>query len=151
MKINDSGARLNPSQAASQGEDRPARRILVIEDETHVRDAITLSVRAANFKAVAVENGAAGLKEFQVSHFDLAIVDIFMLGMDGLAVIKALRSRRPALPVIAISGVRLDSSGRTAFDLPGVAELSNIICLKKPFQTDQLIQAIRAVMSIGQP
>jgi CheY-like chemotaxis protein len=142
---------LNLSQATSQRRDRSAPRILLIEDQIHVRDAIMLSLRAGKFEAVAVESGAAGLKEFEASHFDLAIVDIFMLGMDGPAVIKALRSRRPALPVIAISGVRLDSSGRTAFDLPGVADLSDIICLKKPFQTDQLIQAIRAAMGIAQP
>jgi CheY-like chemotaxis protein len=122
-------------------------RILVIDDQAHVRAAIMLSLRSKNLEGVAVDSGLAGLKEFDASIFDLAIVDIFMLGMDGLALIKALRARRPNLPVIAISGVHLDASGGTALDrLPEATGLSDIICLQKPFRTDQLFQAIQGAI-----
>jgi CheY-like chemotaxis protein len=146
MKIRDSGAQLTPAHHAGHGKDRSAPRILVIEDQSHVRACIMLSHKARRLEAVAVGSGVAALKEFEASRFDLAIVDIFMLGMDGIAVIKALRSRRPGLPVIAISGVHLDSLGGTALDSPEVAGMSGIIRLPKPFQTDQPLGAIRTAM-----
>jgi CheY-like chemotaxis protein len=125
-------------------------RILVVDDQSHVRAAVMLALHAKNFEAVGVDSGPAGLREFDASHFDLAIVDMFMLGMDGIALIKALRERRPSLPVIAMSGVRLDASGGTALDLlPNVADLSHIICLQKPFRSDQLIEAIKSATGVA--
>jgi CheY-like chemotaxis protein len=147
MENSSSNGHLSASPRSSPGKDRATPRILVIDDQSHVRAAIMLALRARHLEAVAVDSGAAGLKAFAASRFDLAIVDIFMLEMDGLALIKALRARRPSLPVIAISGVHLDSSGSTALDLvPNVTDLSDIVCLPKPFRTDQLYQAIQTAM-----
>jgi CheY-like chemotaxis protein len=141
---------LDASPRSSHYKDRPKPRILVIDDQSHVRATIMLMLQAKNLEGVGVDSGPAGLKEFEASHFDLAIVDIFMLGMDGTALIKALRGRRPNLPVIAISGVHIDASGGTALDLiPNETGLSDIICLQKPFRSDQLMQAIQTATGIA--
>jgi len=125
-------------------------RILVIDDQSRVRAAIMIALQAKGFDVVAVESGRLGLREFETSNFDLAIVDIFMPGMDGTKLIKALRERAPNLPVIAISGVLLRASGRTALDFfPMAPELSDIICLQKPFRPGELLQAIQKAIAVA--
>jgi CheY-like chemotaxis protein len=118
-------------------------RILVIDDQTQVRAAVSLALRAKGFDVVTAENGHAGLRTFKASRFDLVIADIFMPEMDGVKLIKALRERNPDLPVIAVSGVHLHGSERTALDLfPLSPNLSGIVCLQKPFGAVELLQAI---------
>ena len=73
-------------------------RILVIDDQTQVRAAVSLALRAKGFDVVTAENGQAGLRAFKASRFDLVIADIFMPEMDGVKLIKALRERNPDLP-----------------------------------------------------
>ena len=124
-------------------------RVLVIDDQSHVRAAITFALRAKNFEVVAVESGPEGLRVFENSPFDLAIVDIFMPGMDGVKLIKSLRERSPKLPIVAISGVLLRSSARTALDfLPLAPDLTDIICLQKPFRPNELMQAIQKAIAV---
>ena len=125
-------------------------RILVIDDQPHVRATISLALQARGFEVVGADSGVAGLKEFEDSKFDLAIVDIFMPGMDGAKIIKLLRGRAPNLPIIAISGVLLKASGRTALDFLAMApELTNIVCLQKPFRPPELLQAIQNAMAVA--
>lgn len=126
------------------------RRILVIDDQPQVRTAVSLALRAKGFEVVTAENGHAGLRAFRTSPFDLAIVDIFMPEMDGVKLIKAVRQRNPNFPVIAVSGVHLRGSERTALDLfPLAPELSDVVCLQKPFGPAELMQAIGKVTAGG--
>jgi CheY-like chemotaxis protein len=125
-------------------------RILVIDDQAHVRAAIMLSLQTQGFEVVAAENGPSALRVFQASNVDLVIVDVFMPGMDGIKLIKALRERDPKLPVIAISGLPLGPSGRTALDIiPMAPNLSRIICLQKPFRATELQRAIRQALGVA--
>lgn len=121
------------------------RRILIIDDQPQVRTAVGLALRAKGFEVETAENGHAGLRTFKASPFDLVIADIFMPEMDGVKLIKALREQNPGLPVIAVSGVQLSDSGRTALDLfPLAPDLSGIVCLQKPFGPVELMRAIAA-------
>ena len=55
-----------------------------------------------------------------------------------------MRALRPTLPIVAISGVLLNSTGRTALDFFEMAPaFANIICLQKPFRPERLFQAVR--------
>lgn len=119
------------------------RRVLLIDDDRQVRSSIELALRAKGFEVVSADSGAAGLRAFHNGPFDLAIVDVFMPGMDGVKLIKALRERVPNFPVIAVSGVLLRTSGRTALDLfPMAPDLADVVCLQKPFRPHQLMDAI---------
>jgi CheY-like chemotaxis protein len=125
-------------------------RILVIDDQAHVRTAIALALSAKGFDVIALGSGAEGLKEFEASSFDLAVVDVFMPGMDGVQLIKALRARKANLPVIAMSGVQLGTSHRTALDyLPKAPGLPYIVCLPKPFRPKQLVEAIESAIAVA--
>ena len=127
-------------------------RVLVIDDQPEVRKTISLMLQTKGFEVEAVESGHAGVRKFESSHFDLAIVDIFMPGMDGAKLIKMLRMRAPNLPIVAISGVLLKASGRTALDFLAMSpNLDNIVCLQKPFRPPQLMNAISQAMSSQKP
>jgi CheY-like chemotaxis protein len=77
-------------------------RILVIDDQSDVRAMISIVLRVNHFDIVEAASGAEGLKKFENSKFDLAIVDIFLQGMNGFDVIRMMRERIPNLPVVAI-------------------------------------------------
>jgi len=118
-------------------------RVLVVDDQADVRTIISIVLRIHHFEIVEAENAAAALKLFEESSFgeasfDLAIVDIFLQGTNGSDLITTLRTRMPGLPVIAISGM-------TALDfLSETPELSDVVCLQKPFRPPDLMRAIEA-------
>jgi DNA-binding response OmpR family regulator len=127
-------------------------RILVIDDQNPVRTAITLALRANGFDVVGADSGQSGLSKFEQCSFDLVIADLFMPGIDGVTFIRTLRERHPGFPVIAMSGVLLGPSGRTALDqLQTIAELSDVICLQKPFRPNELLRAVGAALAAGAP
>jgi len=114
-------------------------RILVIDDQSDVRAMISIVLRINHFEIVEAASGAAALKEFENSRFDLVIVDIFLQGINGFDVITMMRERVPDLPVVAISGM-------TTLDfLTESLELSNVVCLQKPFRPNELMAAIERV------
>jgi CheY-like chemotaxis protein len=121
-------------------------RVLVIGDTSHVRAAIKAALAARNYGVVAVGSGPCALRAFDETLFDAAIVDIFMLEMDGMTVIKQLRSRAPRLPIVVISG---SAYGETALDILTTASgLTGVAYLQKPFRPHELIAAInKAVRS----
>lgn len=126
------------------------RRVLVIDDKAYVRATIASVLRLAGFEVVGVDDGASGLRKFEESSFDLVIVDVYMPGVDGVKVIKELRKRAPNFPIIAISGVLLGSSRRTALDIfPNVPGLSELVCLKKPFRPPELLAAVEKAMIVA--
>jgi DNA-binding response OmpR family regulator len=116
-------------------------RILVIDDQSDVRTMISIVLRVNQFEIVEAASGAAGLKEFENSSFDLAIVDIFLQGTNGFDVIRKMRERVPKLPVIAMSGM-------ATLDFVSVSpELSDVVCLQKPFRPNELVGAIEAALA----
>jgi DNA-binding NtrC family response regulator len=113
-------------------------RVLVVDDQASVRTIISIVLRIHQFEIVEAESAASALKLFEEASFDLAIVDIFLQGTSGSDLITTLRGRVPGLPVIAISGM-------TAPDfLPETPELSDVVCLQKPFRPRDLMRAVEA-------
>ncbi|MBR1279681.1 response regulator [Bradyrhizobium sp. AUGA SZCCT0283] len=118
-------------------------RVLVVDDQADVRTIISIVLRIHHFEIVEAESAASALKLFEEASFgeasfDLAIVDIFLQGTNGSDLIAALRGRAPGLPVIAISGM-------AALDfLSESPELSDVVCLQKPFRPPDLMRAIEA-------
>jgi DNA-binding response OmpR family regulator len=111
-------------------------RVLVIDDRVDVRAMMAMVLRINHFEVVEAASAAAGLKAFEDTPIDLAIVDIFLLGSNGFDVITSMRERVPGLPIVAISGMTaLDFVA----DMPG---LSNVVCLQKPFRPNELMAAI---------
>jgi DNA-binding NtrC family response regulator len=116
-------------------------RVLVVDDQADVRTMISIVLRVQQFEIVEAESAASALKLFEEASFDLAIVDIFLQGTNGSDLITALRGRVPGLPVVAISGM-------TVLDfLTETPELSDVVCLQKPFRPPDLMRAIEAAQA----
>ena len=113
-------------------------RILVVDDQADVRAMISIVLRVHHFEIVEAASATAALKAIEDSSVDLAIVDIFLQGINGLDLIGMIRERIPNLPIVAISGM-------TALDFVSASpELADVVCLQKPFRPNELVGAIEA-------
>jgi DNA-binding response OmpR family regulator len=91
---------------------RKMTRVLVVEDDPSVGAAIRMILNREVCDTVHALDAAEGMRAFESSPFDLAIVDIFMPGINGLKTIAGFRQRAPTMPILAISGFRFrDSMG----------------------------------------
>jgi CheY-like chemotaxis protein len=89
------------------------------------------------------ESGLAGIAAIKSQVFDLAIVDLFMPGMNGLKVMEIIRRVNPEMPLIAASGFMFNGD---CPPMPGfedmAAEAGAILTLYKPFRPADVVRAI---------
>ncbi len=117
-------------------------RILVVDDEKPVREAVGLLLRSEGFRVVVAECGHTAVGAIEAFTFDVVIVDIVMPGIDGLETIPILRHDAPDTSIIAMSGYAA-GSGLAEDDFFRVAmERGATCCLAKPFTREQLLDAI---------
>ncbi len=79
-------------------------RILVVDDEHHIREAISAWFYQRGFHVRVAENGARAIEICEVEEFDIILMDMEMPVMKGPAAIKVIRDRVPNLPIIVFSG-----------------------------------------------
>lgn len=116
-------------------------RILVIDDEPAIRELLEKALTAVGHEVTQAADGEEGVIKFLQAPFDLAIVDLYMPGREGMETIRDLRKRSPKLPIIAMSGMSL------ADDMLQVATLLGAkVALKKPFSTTELTAAVEKVL-----
>ena len=78
--------------------------ILLIDDETDVRDSIAKVLGREGYDVDSASNAESGLALLGKKTFDVLITDIIMPGLDGVQVIIYVRDISPSIKVIAISG-----------------------------------------------
>ena len=111
--------------------------ILLIDDEESVRMVFQVALERAGYRVLTAENGQHGLRLLEHQEVDLALVDIFMPGTDGLEVIELLHMSRPACKIIAMSG------GSPEWDYLDAAKyLGANDTLKKPFSVQELLDTV---------
>ncbi len=81
-----------------------AKRILVIDDEMSIREALAGILSDEGFAPVCADGAEAGLAVLEQEEIDLVLLDIWMPGMDGMAALERIRADYPRLPVIMVSG-----------------------------------------------
>ena len=117
-------------------------RILVVDDEQTVRDALAALLRREGYRVVVAESGHVAVEAIEAFTFNFIIVDIFMPEMNGLETIKVFRSNAPSVPIIAMSGYAA-VSGFVDNDFFQIAmEFGATCCLRKPFSREQVLDAI---------
>lgn len=115
-------------------------RILVIEDNADFQELLKLALEAEGYRVSTAPNGQAGLEILAREPADVVITDIFMPGKEGIETIAELRKQAPQVRIIAMSG----RPSNTDFDpLSIAAELGASATLKKPFELDELLAAVR--------
>lgn len=122
-------------------------RILVVDDDRSMKAAIEAWLNEAGDDAVVAEDGGSGVAAFDRARFDAVLVDIARPGMDGTGAIRNLRRSGPVLPIAAMSGCRSrNSPGRIPDCLDMAARLGAGRCLRKPFEPQDLVSAVRGCL-----
>ena len=79
-------------------------RILVVDDDEGVREAIKMTLEYEGYECLFGRSGQEGLDLIARESPDLVLLDVKMPGMDGLEVLRRMRERGDTIPVIVISG-----------------------------------------------
>jgi DNA-binding response OmpR family regulator len=120
-------------------------RILVIDDEEFVREALNRVLNSPQIVVLSAPDADSGLAVLRESPVDVVIVDVVLPGMDGVAAIRQMRREHPALRIIAISGggyfgltaYKPDAISTTAY-LAACKTAGADATLAKPFETAEL-------------
>jgi CheY-like chemotaxis protein len=117
-------------------------RILVVDDERTVREALAALLRQEGYRVVVAESGHVAVEAIEAFTFDFIIVDIFMPEMNGLETIQIFRKNAPAVPIIAMSGYASGSGFIDNDFFQTAMEFGATCCMRKPFLREQLLDAI---------
>jgi CheY-like chemotaxis protein len=118
-------------------------RILVVDDDPMVCEAIEVCLQHQGFDVTVANGGEAGLRVLETSAFDVMLVDIFMPHMRGFESIRIFHERAPATPLIAMSGYAFAEIEPPSPDFHKMAhDLGATHCLRKPFSPKALLAAI---------
>ncbi|MCX7994443.1 MAG: sigma-54 dependent transcriptional regulator [candidate division WOR-3 bacterium] len=79
-------------------------RVLIVDDEEIVRDALTEWLENLGYQAKAVEDGFKAIEVVENSEWDVLLVDLKMPKMDGIETLRRIRKIKPDLPIIIITG-----------------------------------------------
>ncbi len=122
-------------------------RILVIEDETYIRDLYRRFLEQAGHEVIEAPDGEIGMRLYRQSAPDLVITDIIMPEKEGIETIMDLRKDSPGLKIIAISGGGKAMSSSTCLNLAKGLGASKT--LAKPFTRQELLDAVTEVLAQG--
>lgn len=123
-----------------------AQRILVVDDEDAVRRTIDRVLSVAGFNVTTVSDGNRALRALDGDVFDLLILDIYMPDMDGIGLLRELRTRNDDTPVLAVSGGGDSRHSFTSESALSVARAFGAEVLAKPFTVDELLDAVQAAL-----
>ena len=114
--------------------------ILIVDDEPPIRRLLKTSFTAQSYRVLEAHDGQSALDALKVDSVDLVVLDLGLPGMDGFAVIEALRKKGSSIPIVVLSS-RDDEVGKVkALDL-GADDY-----VTKPFGTEELMARVRAAL-----
>jgi signal transduction histidine kinase/ActR/RegA family two-component response regulator len=115
--------------------------IVVVEDDSRVRQFIVESLEILGYQVMQAEHGQAGLEQLEATQPDLLITDFLMPGMTGAELIKKAHQKYPGLPAIIATGYA---------DLQAIDEVIDTdMVLRKPFQLNELAYKVKSALAKG--
>jgi CheY-like chemotaxis protein len=120
-----------------------AQRVLVIEDDSILRDLLADWLAAAGYEVGVAADGTAGLAEARAHPPDLVVTDIHMPGAWGATVILKIGQMYPRTPIIAVSGQFDANRGLSSSD---ALALGATRTFAKPFKRGEMIGAVKELL-----
>ncbi len=123
------------------------RRVLLVDDESFLKDTVAQLLRKNNFRVVTAADGKAAWSRFSAEPdgFDLIITDLMMPRMSGQEFLERVRGIAPKIPVIVLTG--LMPIANDEITLKSLDNLAVAAHLKKPFNNGELLDQIASVLS----
>lgn len=119
-------------------------RVLVVDDETSIREAIRMTLEYEGYKIEEARSGQEGLDKASKTDYDAILLDIKMPILDGIEVLENLKAQKISSPVVMVSGhgdvhTAVECTKRGAFDF-----------LEKPLNRDKLLLTVRNAVRLRQ-
>ena len=117
-------------------------RILVVDDEQPLRDALERALKVEHYDVETLENGALALERMKTTgnEIDAIVLDVLMPGIDGLEVCRRLRASGDKTPVLMLTA-RVEVEDRVAGLDAGADDY-----VTKPFDLEELLARLRALL-----
>lgn len=125
----------------SPGEDaRRTARVLVVDDELHVRSMMSSTLERHGYAVKMVSSGREALAVIEKESYDLILTDIVMQDVNGIALLESVHGQHPNLPVVMVTAIHdisvaIDAMRRGAYDY-----------LLKPFEREHLINTVERAL-----
>ena len=119
-------------------------KILVIDDEDGVREALRDMLLSSGAEVEIHRNGRDGLRAFERDHFDIVFTDLGMPDVSGWQVAEAVKAQRPGTPVVLVTGWGIQV-GR-----PDRRESAVDLVLPKPFRVDDALKALGQALELSE-
>ncbi len=126
-----------------------ASKILVVDDDPDILDAVALILESQGYEVVTARDGIEGLANLKAEQPDLMILDLMMPRMDGFAVCKELQdprwSKYKDIPILILTSVREEAS-RRRYELETGLELDVDDYVEKPMSPDVLLKRVSTLI-----
>src|SRR3989442_14807099 len=119
-----------------------APRVLVVEDEPHIRELVCVHLGLEGYTCEEVGDGQAALKRAEAERYDLMVLDVMIPGLDGLSLCRAVRNGRTNrdVPILMLTARREESDKVIGLE-SGADDY-----LTKPFGVRELVARARALL-----
>ena len=108
------------------------KRILIVDDESLIRHALTTALRQDDTTVEAVSSGKEALGEFDRNSYNLCFLDIHLPDMNGLDIMKTVRKASPATKIVILTGSEVDDEM-----MKSIQENAQLL-VAKPFDLNQI-------------
>lgn len=122
----------------------PKRKILIVDDEVHIRRIVELKMKNAGYDVIAASNGEEGYRLIHAEKPDIVITDINMPKMDGKTLCEKtneLKEQRPFLTIIITARILPDEQ-------EWVTTMRDTIFMEKPFSPAKLLECIDSYFGV---
>jgi DNA-binding response OmpR family regulator len=116
------------------------RRILIADDEKHIRRILVSILERAGHEVTAVENAEDAFRHALNEEVDAVIMDLNMPGLNGIEGIRSIRMVKAELPILVLTGYTSDRICTEA------AEAGANHCLFKPAKAQEIVDEINALL-----
>ena len=120
------------------------KRILLVEDEEHLIDAIKLNLELEEYTVKIAEDGKKAIHLWENQRFDLVLLDIMLPNVDGLTVCETIRLKDSEIPILILS-----AKGSSTDRIQGLKAGADDYLLK-PFNLEELLLRIQILIKKGE-